>query len=898
MTYDTINDAVTISGNGGGSHSDEKGTPMDKSVGDGPTMRPKNERGGRGAFAPGDVIARRYVVEKVLGEGGMGIVYQCLDRVGGVSVAVKCLPPEVSRNADEMDDIRANYQLVRQLRHPNIAGATSLELDDSTGDYYLVMDLARGTSLKRWMRRNPQATAEAKLAILRQVAAALDYAHTQKVIHRDVKPENVMVDDEGGVKVLDFGLAAQIRSSQSRTSAAVTSRGGTPGYKSPEQWRGKPQREPADVYSFGVMAYWMFAGELPFDGDDPVVLGHAVLTEPVEPVAGLSAHMNAALAKALTKQPEARFASCGEVVDALEGKIEFSRVEHVERVEGENGRVRSPSGLGVGDGLGHKERKDRKGGVGRVLVVVALLAALAGGVLWWWQGDQTRAKRTRRARTTEMATPQVLEGSPVMVVSSGNSPKSAVSATTNETDAVTSSYMETHEEKARRAHELYMRREGRKILETFSDYDAEMVPEIAYLKGVVHRDGFSGVKKDLHKTAHYFTIAANRGHVQAQMDLATMYAEGIGVSRDLDKFLYWSEKVADQGVADAAFNMGYLYFSGGAGGRIKVDYTKALKYLKLAADAGRFSACPYLGTMYLKGWGVKADNMEALKWFKLGAENGDALSENNLGFMYLKGVGTPKDTAKALEYLQKADAHGNHGAAMSLGLMYENGDGVPQDLQEARRLYVRAKEHKVDGAEKALRRIDGKLGKESNSPQNKRQVPIPSAKPRAVGILTQPGDHSRSSKRAVDEVGKVFYEQSYELTHSLPIIRNRYTDKPGRLAAAGQFLALCREDEFSDLKVEEVEFYPTGEYLVVTMKNMQLVKIAWEGMHGAPTEESKKNLRVQLGLVREALRAYPKSTDIFVAVQPGVVDMVPRWGRRFKASRPLKPQTITIRPAK
>ena len=480
----------------------------------------------------------------------------------------------------------------------------------------------------------------------------------------------------------------------------------------------------------------------------------------------------------------------------------------------------------------------------------------------------------------------------------GAPPGNAVPAPANEPAAAPSPYPETYEEKGRRANELYRRGEGRKILETFSDYDAEMVPEIAYLKGVVYRDGLSSVERDLRKAAQMFTLAANRGHVRSQLDLAVMYAEGIGVSRDLDKFLYWTEKAAEQGVADAAFNIGYLYFSGGAGGRVKVDYGKALKYLKIAADAGRFSACPYLGAMYQKGWGVKADSMEALKWFKLGAENGDALSENNLGFMYLKGAGTPKDTAKALEYLQKADAHGNHGAAMSLGLMYENGDGVPQDLQEARRLYVRAKENKVDGAEKALQRIDGKLGKESMSPQSKRQVPIPSGKPRAVGVLTRPGDHSRSSNRAVDEAGKLFYERSYELTNTLPIIRNRYADKPGRLAAAGQLLALCREDEFSDLKVEEVEFYPTGEYLVVTMKNMQLVKIAWEGMYGAPTEESRKNLRTQVERTWEALRAYPKSTDIFVAVQPGVVDMVPRWGRRFKASKPPSPQPIVIRPAK
>ena len=414
MTNDTINDTQTIAGNAEGNPSAEKGTPMDKSIGNAPTMRPKDERGGRGAFIPGDVIARRYVVERMLGEGGMGIVYQCLDRVGGVSVAVKCLPPDVSRNADEMEDIRANYRLVADLHHQNIAGARTLELDESTGDYYLVMDLARGMSLKRWMRRNPQATTEAKLAILRQVAAALDYAHVQKVIHRDVKPENVMVDDEGGVKVLDFGLAAQIRSSQSRTSNAVTSRGGTPGYKSPEQWRGKPQREAADVYSFGVMAYWMFAGALPFDGDDLAVLGHAVLTEPVEPIAGLPAHMNAALMKALAKKPDERFASCGEFMDALEGKDSFSRVEHVERV----------------DDLGGARRLAEPGGPRPVAAVkgilaAALIAALAGGA-WWLASGRNGTPETNGTTGTNVV--HVSSVSSVPSVSSVSSVSSVPSA--------------------------------------------------------------------------------------------------------------------------------------------------------------------------------------------------------------------------------------------------------------------------------------------------------------------------------------------------------------------------------------------------------------------------------------------------------------------------------------
>ena len=293
----------------------EVDTPTD---GDTPMVKPvgKNPK----EVFPGDVLGGRYVVMCKLGEGGMGVVYKCFDKLGGVEVAVKGLPPEVCRDEGEMEEIRANYQIVGNLHHQNIAGARTLDKDESTGGYYLVMDLVSGMNLKRWMRHNPHVSMEVKLSILRQVAAALDYAHSQKVIHRDVKPENVMVDDEGCVKVLDFGLAAQICSSQSRTRHAETSRSGTPGYKSPEQWLGYPQRASADVYSFGVLAYWMFAGELPFDGDDLAILGRAVLTAPVRPVAGISRRMNAALTKALAKKPEKRFSSCREVVDALEGR--------------------------------------------------------------------------------------------------------------------------------------------------------------------------------------------------------------------------------------------------------------------------------------------------------------------------------------------------------------------------------------------------------------------------------------------------------------------------------------------------------------------------------------------------------------------------------------------------
>lgn len=288
------------------------------------TMRDTAPAGGAKRFRPGDEILGRYVVEAELGQGGMGVVYLCLDKVAGVKVAVKGLPPEVSHNSDEMESVRENFQLVSELQHPNIAGVRTLEVDAATGNYYLIMAYARGASLKHWLRQHGgKKHRTEQLKVLRQIALALDYAHNAEprhIIHRDIKPENIMVDERGNVSVLDFGLAAQVRSSLSRVSQLVTSRSGTPAYKSPEQWLAQPQRASSDQYALGVIAYQMYSGELPYDSDDVEILKHAVAFDPVPEIPEEGKDVNAVFAKVLAKKANERFPSCAAFVDALEGK--------------------------------------------------------------------------------------------------------------------------------------------------------------------------------------------------------------------------------------------------------------------------------------------------------------------------------------------------------------------------------------------------------------------------------------------------------------------------------------------------------------------------------------------------------------------------------------------------
>lgn len=139
-----------------------------------PDVRPSDK-----SLRIGDEILGRYVVHSEIGRGGMGVVYHCLDKTGGVDVAVKCLPTAVARNSGEMEDVRRNYQIVQGLVHENIASLKTLEKDEQ-GDYYVVMELAHGVNLKKWaLRHAGTENIPEKIAILRQIARALDYAHSE-----------------------------------------------------------------------------------------------------------------------------------------------------------------------------------------------------------------------------------------------------------------------------------------------------------------------------------------------------------------------------------------------------------------------------------------------------------------------------------------------------------------------------------------------------------------------------------------------------------------------------------------------------------------------------------------------------------------------------------------------
>ncbi len=261
----------------------------------------------------------RYELLEKIGKGGMGVVYRALDPAIGRIVAIKTI---LTKDA-EGDDSQLRARLLREsqaggrLSHPNIVAVHDVCDDGQTA--YIVMEYVHGRTLDKVMREDStlQSSGEA-LRIVQDCAVALDYAHSRGVVHRDVKPTNIMLQADGMVKIADFGIA-KVAQSVALTQGAVAV--GSPHYMAPEQWRGEAVTGQADQYALATVAYALLAGRRPFEGDSVASL--AAMTLYQEPPAAMTfnARLNpmvdVVLRRALSKAGEARYSNCHEFALAL-----------------------------------------------------------------------------------------------------------------------------------------------------------------------------------------------------------------------------------------------------------------------------------------------------------------------------------------------------------------------------------------------------------------------------------------------------------------------------------------------------------------------------------------------------------------------------------------------------
>ena len=240
---------------------------------------------------PGTVLAQRYEIVQILGQGGMGAVYKATDLELNRTVALKVIRPDLARDRAIVDRFKQELLLAHQVTHRNVIRI--YDLSEADGMKFITMEYVEGDNLLTLLHQKKKFSPEESVEIMQQVCRALEAAHSVEVIHRDLKPQNIMRDKTGRILVMDFGLARTLEGDGMTQSGALV---GTMEYMSPEQALGKPLDRRSDIFALGVIFYEMLTGQMPFKADSTIA---SLIRRTQERVAPVSEH-DATIPKSLS----------------------------------------------------------------------------------------------------------------------------------------------------------------------------------------------------------------------------------------------------------------------------------------------------------------------------------------------------------------------------------------------------------------------------------------------------------------------------------------------------------------------------------------------------------------------------------------------------------------------
>ena len=639
-----------------------------------------------------------YRIIALLGRGGMADVYRAEDERLGREVALKAVPPEFARDPERVERFEREVRAAARLTHPNIV--TVYEFGQGAGQHFYTMALMPGGDLKARIRAHPGGMPPAAArAVAAAMARALDYAHRQGFVHRDVKPENILFGEDGVAQLTDFGIARAMSSGTRMTATGMSI--GSPHYMSPEQARGKEVDGRSDLYSLGVVLYEMLTGRVPFDAADTFAVGLSHINDPVPVLPPAQQDWQPVVDRLLAKSPDDRYASAGELAEELASdalpQAPATRVMPARRDVGRPTPSKESATRSTAPATTRRGPLAALAGATLALAVVGIgYVALQDSIrperLRSNGGEGSSAVRTAELRPAPVRpTPPSNSASPVEdddPESARPVPQSPARSALNdggggapaaEAPAVTGG---NDLEALRRAAE-----QGNAAAQTNL--------------GNMYSNG-RGVQQDRAEAVRWYRLAAEQGFARAQTNLGVMYSDGRGVQQDRAEAVRWYRLAAEQGFARAQTNLGNMY-SNGRG--VQQDRAEAVRWYRLAAEQGFARAQTNLGVMYSDGRGVQQDRAEAVRWYRLAAEQGYAAAQTNLGVMYSDGRGVQQDRAEAVRWYRLAAEQGFARAQNFLGVMYENGRGVQQDFVEAVRWYRMAAEQDHESAQKNLDRL-------------------------------------------------------------------------------------------------------------------------------------------------------------------------------------------------
>jgi eukaryotic-like serine/threonine-protein kinase len=673
----------------------------------------------------------QYEIRELLGTGGIGQVHAAFDTVLEREVAIKSLRPELLNDKNFADRFRSEATSLAKLSHPNIT--TLYNLLSEGGNLYLIMECVRGETLEELLKqRGGRLGVRESLAITAQIADGLGYAHSMGIVHRDVKPANVMITATGTVKIMDFGIA-RVRGSQrlTREGSAL----GTLAYMSPEQVRGEEADGRSDLYSLAIMLYEMLSGAVPFEADTEYELMQAHIKTRAPRLSSclpaIDSRVDAALARALAKNPEQRFASAREFSDALgatalrtdASKIvyEGTRLIDVPRVVAPAAAAPSaPSALQPLLKRLTFIRPDLRlpavigaGGaalIALLLVLVVVLTPLPGPRAS--NGGKSAAppqlaNQAAKAPPAQSLTPVIAKaarpeagasrlsalpadrqnGAPAGAAAPASGSAALTPAPQTATPAAAAA-----DAPANLAEVIQAAERGDAVAEN--------------TLGIKYAEGTDGLPRDETKALDWYRKAALQGNAKAETNLGDMYLFGRG---GLDKnsliALSWYLKAADQQWPDAQYRLGYMYEVGLGTGK---NVQRAVELYRSAASAGYADAQNVLGVLYATGSdGLQQDDRQAIEWYRKAAVQGSAKAQKNLGDMYFFGRGTDqRDYNEAMAWYKRAADQDFPDAQFRLGFMYEKGLGTSPSEETAKDLYQRAARNGSVDAQRALDRLN------------------------------------------------------------------------------------------------------------------------------------------------------------------------------------------------
>ncbi len=282
----------------------------------------------------GITFAGRYEIIEELGKGGMGRVYRVEDTKLKQEVALKLLKPEISKDRTTIERFRNELKLARNIRHKNVCGM--YDLGEKEGAHFIAMEYVRGEDLRSSIRRFGQLPIGKSISIAKQICEGLAEAHRLGVVHRDLKSNNIMIDKEGNVRIMDFGIARSLEA-KGITGAGVII--GTPEYMSPEQVEGKEVDERSDIYSLGIVLYEMVVGRVPFEGETPlsIALKHKdeIPKDPKKINTQIPDDLNTLILRCMEKDKIRRYQTAKELLSELE-KIGEPELEKIKMPEWKN----------------------------------------------------------------------------------------------------------------------------------------------------------------------------------------------------------------------------------------------------------------------------------------------------------------------------------------------------------------------------------------------------------------------------------------------------------------------------------------------------------------------------------------------------------------------------------